>query len=415
MKNSTWENKKVIADEVIKSTLSQSYDMRIRPPNYDENGRNGPVVIDVQCYVRSMSNIDFVRMEYSMQLTFRQFWRDPRLAYEKMYYGQKVPKFLILTQKDLIWTPDTFFMNEKQAHRHAIDKLNVMIRIHSDGTVMYSERLSLTLSCAMYLQRYPMDVQTCALLLASYAFTTDDIVYQWKEDSPIQQHPMLNTSLPNFSLDPAETTMCTSRTTTGEYSCIQAVFRLKRMFSYYLAQVYVPSTLLVIVSWVSFWLDRNAVPARITLGVTTLLTMTTQAASINNSLPAVSYIKAVDVWTGACLAFIFATVLEYAFVCYEASMYKCENHSCHAVDPAVDNKKPLSNPRKDSWGAGKHEEQKLLRPVAEESAPVYGFHWWQKWKAGADPPKMIDLRSRLIFPALFVIFNIIYWTWYSAL
>lgn len=117
-----------------------------------------------------MSNVDFVRMEHSMQLTFRQFWRDPRLAYEKKFYGRKVPKFLIITQKDLIWTPDTFFMvgmflfermisshsqhfkNEKQAHRHNIDKLNLLIRIHSDGTVMYSERLSLTLSCPMYLQ-----------------------------------------------------------------------------------------------------------------------------------------------------------------------------------------------------------------------------------------------------------------------
>ncbi|RCN29785.1 Neurotransmitter-gated ion-channel transmembrane region [Ancylostoma caninum] len=194
------------------------------------------------------------------------------------------------------------------------------------------------------------------------------------------------------------------------------------LFCYYLAQVYVPSTLLVIVSWVSFWLDRNAVPARVTLGVTTLLTMTTQAASINNSLPAVSYIKAVDVWIGVCLAFIFATVLEYAFVSYEASMYKTEDHSCHVADAALDSKKPVScdqaepsSPRKDSWGAEKHEEQKLLRSAALRSTSVFGFHWWQRWKAGADPPKMIDLRSRLIFPALFVIFNIIYWTWYSAL
>lgn len=47
-------------------------------------------------------------------------------------------------------------------------------------------------------------------------------------------------------------------------------------YSYYLLQLYVPSSMLVIVSWVSFWLDRTAVPARVTLGVTTLLTMTTQ-------------------------------------------------------------------------------------------------------------------------------------------
>ena len=59
--------------------------------------------------------------------------------------------------------------------------------------------------------------------------------------------------------------------------------------------------MLVIVSWVSFWLDPNAVPARVSLGVTTLLTMSTQTASINNSLPPVAYTKAIDVWTGVSL------------------------------------------------------------------------------------------------------------------
>ena len=50
----------------------------------------------------------------------------------------------------------------------------------------------------------------------------------------------------------------------------------KREFSYYLLTIYVPCCMLVIVSWVSFWLDPNAVPARVSLGVTTLLTMSTQ-------------------------------------------------------------------------------------------------------------------------------------------
>ena len=42
---------------------------------------------------------------------------------------------------------------------------------------------------------------------------------------------------------------------------------------YYIIQVYVPSSLIVVMSWVSFYLDRNSAPARVGLGVTTVLTV----------------------------------------------------------------------------------------------------------------------------------------------
>lgn len=79
----------------------------------------------------------------------------------------------------------------------------------------------------------------------------------------------------------------------GEYSCLKVNLLFKREFSYYLIQIYIPCCMLVIVSWVSFWLDSNAVPARVSLGVTTLLTMATQTTGINNSLPPVSYTKVI--------------------------------------------------------------------------------------------------------------------------
>jgi anionic glutamate receptor len=102
----------------------------------------------------------------------------------------------------------------------------------------------------------------------------------------------------------------------GEYSCLKVDLIFKREFSYYLIQIYIPCCMLVIVSWVSFWLDQNAVPARVSLGVTTLLTMATQTSGINQSLPPVSYTKAIDVWTGVCLTFVFGALLEFALVNY---------------------------------------------------------------------------------------------------
>lgn len=59
---------------------------------------------------------------------------------------------------------------------------------------------------------------------------------------------------------------------------------------YYLIQMYIPSLLIVILSWVSFWINMDAAPARVALGITTVLTMTTQSSGSRASLPKVTLV-----------------------------------------------------------------------------------------------------------------------------
>lgn len=131
-----------------------------------------------------------------------------------------------------------------------------------------------------------------------------------------------------------------------------------RSMGYYLIQIYIPSGLIVIISWVSFWLNRNATPARVALGVTTVLTMTTLMSSTNAALPKISYVKSIDVYLGTCFVMVFASLLgrhkqprpiytlvtyfflpEYATVGYMAKRIQMRKNRFLAIQKIAEQKK----------------------------------------------------------------------------
>ncbi|CAH0731315.1 unnamed protein product, partial [Brenthis ino] len=394
------EKEKQILDQILGPGR---YDARIRPSGI--NGTDGPAVVSVNIFVRSISKIDDVTMEYSVQLTFREQWLDERLKFNNL--GGRL-KYLTLTEANRVWMPDLFFSNEKEGHFHNIIMPNVYIRIFPNGNVLYSIRISLTLSCPMNLKLYPLDKQTCSLRMASYGWTTDDLVFLWKEGDPVQV--VKNLHLPRFTLEKFLTDYCNSKTNTGEYSCLKVDLLFKREFSYYLIQIYIPCCMLVIVSWVSFWLDQGAVPARVSLGVTTLLTMATQSSGINASLPPVSYTKAIDVWTGVCLTFVFGALLEFALVNYASrsdmhreNMKKTrrEMEAAASMDAASD----LLDTDSNTTFAMMRQCEIHMNPPRKNCCRL----WMSKFPTRS---KRIDVISRITFPLVFALFNLAYWSTY---
>lgn len=81
--------------------------------------------------------------------------------------------------------------------------------------------------------------------------------------------------------------------------------------------------LVVIVSWLSFFVDKNSAPARVSLGITTVLTMTTLIIGFGQgSLPVVSYVRALDLYLIVCDLLVFASFAEYAVVNYRSKLPK---------------------------------------------------------------------------------------------
>uniref|UniRef100_A0A183CPJ8 Neur_chan_memb domain-containing protein n=1 Tax=Globodera pallida TaxID=36090 RepID=A0A183CPJ8_GLOPA len=132
---------------------------------------------------------------------------------------------------------------------------------------------------------------------------------------------------------------CNGSYVTGTWSCQTAVFYVERAMLHHIIQTYVPTSLIVIISWFNFWLDIDAAPARVTLSITTLLTIATQANAVKLALPEVSYMKAIDSWMGMCMAFVFAVMVEYTiahFAKNQEYLFQLAGHNSSQTPLVVD-------------------------------------------------------------------------------
>ncbi|XP_070592835.1 glycine receptor subunit alpha-1 [Erythrolamprus reginae] len=391
---------------------TSGYDARIRP-----NFKGPPVNVTCNIFINSFGSIAETTMDYRVNIFLRQQWNDPRLAYNE-YPDDSLD--LDPSMLDSIWKPDLFFANEKGAHFHEITTDNKLLRISKSGNVLYSIRITLTLACPMDLKNFPMDVQTCIMQLESFGYTMNDLIFEWQEKGAVQVADGL--TLPQFLLkEEKDLRYCTKHYNTGKFTCIEARFHLERQMGYYLIQMYIPSLLIVILSWISFWINMDAAPARVGLGITTVLTMTTQSSGSRASLPKVSYVKAIDIWMAVCLLFVFSALLEYAAVNFVSRQHKellrfRRKRRHHKEDDTGEGRfnfsaygmGPACLQAKDGISVKGANNNNTANPAPPPSKSADEMR-----KLFVQRAKKIDKVSRIAFPMVFLIFNIFYWIIYK--
>ncbi|XP_071524123.1 glycine receptor subunit alpha-2-like [Panulirus ornatus] len=266
-----------------------------------------------------------------------------------------------------------------------------------------SVRVTLTLSCSMEFEHYPFDAQVCGTSISSYANTEDVIQYEWVQNKPIDLPDELEVA--QFDLISYSTESLTQTFVTGNFTGLKVHFNLRRQNGYHVLQTYIPTILIVTISWVSFWLDPNAVPGRVSLGVTTLLTLTTLASGIRAQLPPVSYVKAIDVWIGMCMIMVFGALLEFTFVNWLANKKVINQRLAMLKIP-----KALAGSDAEEVGnADKKMEAEKEKQAAPDDAEVAGV---KTPKTYINFARALDRLCRAFFPGVFLVFNLIYWPYY---
>ncbi|XP_038055629.1 gamma-aminobutyric acid receptor subunit beta-like [Patiria miniata] len=239
----------------------------------------------------------------------RQHWKDERLRYDSRLGNLSLDGRLA----DVIWVPDTYLANDKNSFVHDVTVKNRLLQLHCDGSVIYGMRITTVASCMMDLRHYPMDQQNCTLEVESYGYTLSEISYSWQFGGK-SVVGMENIKIAQFTITEWKLISRLQNFSTGSYPRLSMSFLLKRNIGYFVLQTYLPSILLTILSWVSFWINHEATSARVALGITTVLTMTTISTSVRQSLPRISYIKSIDIYVVTCFGFVFSALLEYAIV-----------------------------------------------------------------------------------------------------
>ncbi|KAK6172963.1 hypothetical protein SNE40_016511 [Patella caerulea] len=396
--------------------LLHGYDKRVRPYS-----KGGPVTVNADILLRSMGPISELEMSYSLDCYFRQTWVDKRLSMnislENVSLGIKI--------LERIWHPDTVFYNGHNSYLHIITTPNKFLRISPDGGILYSQRLTIRANCMMNLKKFPLDVQQCPLRFGSFAYSTADVFYKWraKLTSPVDIYPHL--TLSTFDLIGYPMTNYTDIVKGELHSILAVKFYLRRHAGYFIIQVYVPCALLVVLSWVSFWINREATADRIALGTTTTLTMTILGIENRNDFPKVSYITALDLYIAVCFVFVLATTVEFAIVHSFTKYGTGEPFLAESTDDEESEEENmnlsgkcdlevLEMERMKIEGHNKRRSKSFLALLCQcLTGTKTGFNRVKTGTVGlhdlSNSVSQIDKVSRVLFPAIFIVLNLIYW------
>ncbi|XP_040167434.1 pH-sensitive chloride channel 2 [Anopheles arabiensis] len=441
------------------------YDRLERPKRESINGTNGPVKVYARAYIYFMQNLEAHDLQFKIHALLQFRYVDPRLVFREVAPNRTKPIMGEQSLRDLLWVPHVFLANERSSDILGTAEKDILTSISPDGTVIVSTRISATLYCWMNLQKFPFDEQHCSTVLESWMYNEDDLVLLWEHKSPVTLAPELHLTeyvllemFTNETVINADLSDLRHGAFAGNYSSLSFTVHLAREMGFYMMDYFIPSIMLVAISWVTFWLQADQSAPRITLGTSTMLTFITLASAQGKTLPKVSYIKASEIWFLGCTGFIFGSLVEFAFVNtiwrrkrnVEVKKVNSKHvlkqaitprparkdmsglHKSHSCTSLADSATTVSAnsfnnyltvhsiPQKSPSSAtlpiisttdvdrAMTEASNVTIQIEGQTSNVNGNGWTTM--TPQEVAIWIDKRSRFVFPIAFVIFNIFYWT-----
>jgi len=256
----------------------------------------GPTVVEVQFRLTQIDRVDAKLGTMAVHGYLRSWWHDPRLAFAPQVNGGCLDVVNIpgMQRNSPLWTPDLYIDNLVSRD---MDNTDSLTQISSDGSVWRSEQAVLVLKMSFDLGKLPFDSHIAHVTMASYSQNISGIrlvakggaIDAAESGEGVKALPLKSVAW-SFD-DNGENVEASGFITPGKLQIIEGWDYLQMSWSiarkprYFLIQVVVPCTLFLLVSYIQFFVDANAAPARAALAVIPVLIMRTMSNFIYKSIP----------------------------------------------------------------------------------------------------------------------------------
>lgn len=275
--------------QALYAGASSSYDIHTRPSlavALDSGNLTAPVdIIKGEFYVRNLVSVDPRAGTVEVYIREKWHWHDDRLRYTEFASGGCFEKDVVKYQgMPDVWKPDIYYVNELKAEHHT-----EYWSIYADGHVQWSVSSVKKLTCPFDFSEMPFDEQTCRTRVSLYRGNEESEILLFKNGPHGSvkydaAHRIGGTQEWDLAAVDGEVF---NHTAVGEDdTALDVVIRFKRDSEYYLLYVVCPTILIVLASYVSFFLSRAAVPARVGISMLAMLVVWNMSSSVRATLPA---------------------------------------------------------------------------------------------------------------------------------
>ena len=260
-----------------------------------------PLTVNSALFLLDVSKIDGANQSFTADVFMMLQWQDGRLAAE----GEGVRRLSLGS----VWNPRVQIINQRRIWKTFPEQVDVA----PDGTVTYRQRYYGEFSSPLDLHDFPLDQHEFSLHLVVPGYSPEEIVMVPNiggfEEARSPEMTIPDWSIEDFKIESSPWSIIPGA---RQIPGLEGTFKAKRHLGFYVGKAFVSVAIIVFMSWVVFWIAPEHVGPRLSVAVTSMLTLVAYRFLLGQGLPPVSYLTRLDYFLLGSTILVFIALIQVA-------------------------------------------------------------------------------------------------------